>query len=237
MAVREYRERIDIAQLTNDDLYKRYRVNHATLAYIIAQLDAALAPNTDRSHSLSTGYKVLITLRYLATGVIQLNTGDLHSVAQSSVSRAVSQTLDALSSQNVVRRHIRFPTTIESLNRNKQGFFHIARFPNVIGVIDGTHVQIQAPSIDEPMYVNRMGYHSINTQIVFDHNDMIMDVVARWPGSTHDSRILRGSGLWQVFDRNLLPQNDHFLLGDSGYPCKRWLLTPYVRPANNAQEA
>ncbi|XP_052226180.1 putative nuclease HARBI1 [Dreissena polymorpha] len=87
------------------------------------------------------------------------------------------------------------------------------------------------------MYVNRMGYHSINTQIVFDHNDMIMDVVARWPGSTHDSRILRGSGLWQVFDRNLLPQNDHFLLGDSGYPCKRWPLTPYVRPANNAQEA
>ncbi|XP_052256779.1 uncharacterized protein LOC127861985 isoform X2 [Dreissena polymorpha] len=103
MAVREYRERIDIAQLTNDDLYKRYRVNHATLAYIIAQLDAALAPNTDRSHSLSTGYKVLITLR----------------------------------------------------------------FPNVIGVIDGTHVQIQAPSIDEPMYVNRMGYHSINTQVMF----------------------------------------------------------------------
>ncbi|KAH3736500.1 hypothetical protein DPMN_043070 [Dreissena polymorpha] len=76
MAVREYRERIDIAQLTNDDLYKRYRVNHATLAYIIAQLDAALAPYNDRSHSLSTGYKVLITLRYLATGVIQLNTGD-----------------------------------------------------------------------------------------------------------------------------------------------------------------
>ena len=128
MAVREYRERIDIAQLTNDDLYKRYRVNHATLAYIIAHLDAALAPNTDRSHSLSNGYKVWITLRYLATGVIQLNTGDLHSVAQSSVSRAVSQTLDALSSQNVVRRHIRFPTTIESLNRNKQGFFHIARY-------------------------------------------------------------------------------------------------------------
>ncbi|KAH3715991.1 hypothetical protein DPMN_058707 [Dreissena polymorpha] len=79
MAVHEYRERMDIAQLTNDDMYKRYRVNHAILAYIIAQLDAALAPNTDRNHSLSTGYKVLITLRYLATGVIQLNTGDLHS--------------------------------------------------------------------------------------------------------------------------------------------------------------
>ncbi|KAH3711441.1 hypothetical protein DPMN_071110 [Dreissena polymorpha] len=58
MAVREYRERMDIAQLTNDVLYKRYRVNHTTLAYIIVQLDAALAPNSDRSHSLSTGYNL-----------------------------------------------------------------------------------------------------------------------------------------------------------------------------------
>ncbi|KAH3802839.1 hypothetical protein DPMN_156529 [Dreissena polymorpha] len=72
--------------------------------------------------------------------MIQLNTGDLHSVAQSSVSRAVSQTLYALSSPNV--------------------------FPNVIGVIDGTRLQIEAPSIDEPMYVNRMEYHSISTQVL-----------------------------------------------------------------------
>ncbi|KAH3752932.1 hypothetical protein DPMN_187558 [Dreissena polymorpha] len=54
MAVRKYRERMDFAQLTNDEFYKRYRVNHATLTYSIAQLDAALAPNTDRSHGLST---------------------------------------------------------------------------------------------------------------------------------------------------------------------------------------
>ncbi|KAH3831955.1 hypothetical protein DPMN_105228 [Dreissena polymorpha] len=30
------------------------------------------------AYLLATTYKVLITLRYLATGVIQLNTGDLH---------------------------------------------------------------------------------------------------------------------------------------------------------------
>jgi len=35
---------MDFAHLTNDELHKRYCVNHPTLAYIIAQLDAALAP-------------------------------------------------------------------------------------------------------------------------------------------------------------------------------------------------
>lgn len=38
-------------------------------------------------------------------------------------------------------------------------------FPNVIGVIDCTHIRIQAPSVNENDYVNRKGYHSINIQV------------------------------------------------------------------------
>ena len=34
--------------------------------------------------------------------------------------------------------------------------------------IDGTHVRIQSPSNNEPNYVNRKGYHSVNVQIVCD---------------------------------------------------------------------
>ncbi|KAH3727240.1 hypothetical protein DPMN_053170 [Dreissena polymorpha] len=74
---------MDYLHLTNDELQKKYRVNHPTLQYLIDQLDAALRPKTDRSHGLSTGYKLLITLRYLSTSVIQLS--GLHSVAQFSV--------------------------------------------------------------------------------------------------------------------------------------------------------
>ncbi|KAK0147928.1 putative nuclease HARBI1 [Merluccius polli] len=98
----------------------------------------------------------------------------------------------------------------------------------------------------------------INTQIVFDATFNILDVVAKWPGSTHDSRILMGSGLRQLFERHrvgyqlgvLLVRNESglrqlferhhvpvgcHLLGDSGYPCKTWLLTPYLNPQPGAQ--
>ena len=61
------------------------------------------------------------------------------------------------------------------------------------GAIDGTH--IFAPSIDEDVFINRKKVHSINTQIAFDATFNILDVVAKWPGSTHDPRILMGSGL------------------------------------------
>ena len=81
----------------------------------------------------------------------------------------------------------------------------IAGMPGVVGVIDGTNIQIIAPSIDEDVFVNRKKVHSINTQIAFDATFNILDVVAKWPGSTHDPRILMGSGLRQLFERHHVP--------------------------------
>lgn len=40
-------------------------------------------------------------------------------------------------------------------------------YPNVIGLIDGTHVPLAVvPNEVENGYVNHKGFHSINTQIV-----------------------------------------------------------------------
>jgi hypothetical protein len=43
-----------------------------------------------------------------------------------------------------------------------------------LGCIDGTHVPIQAPVDDEPSFVNRKGFHSINVQGICDHNSKYM---------------------------------------------------------------
>ena len=53
--------------------------------------------------------------------------------------------------------------------------------------------------------------HSINTQIVFDACYNILDIVAKWPGSTHDSWILMESGLTQLFEQMPLLLAIHFL--------------------------
>ena len=116
----------------------------------------------------------------------------------------------------------------------KREFIQVAGFSDVIGVIDGTHVKILAPKEFEAEYVNRKRQHSINVQIVFDKNFRILDIVAQWPGSTHDARILRESGLHAAFERGIIPAGCH-LLGDSGYPSKRWLLTPFLRPQPGPQ--
>lgn len=66
--------------------------------------------------------------------------------------------------------------------------------PNIIGVIDGTHIPIIAPPENNPetpghLYVNRKGYHSLNVLAITDANCKIIYADARFPGSVHDSAI------------------------------------------------
>ena len=109
------------------------------------------------------------------------------------------------------------------------------KIPNIFGLIDSTQIRIIGPSTNEDHYINRKGFHSINTQIVCDHKNVITNVSAKWPGSVHDSTVLQNSSLWDHYVR---PRADGqraamgLLLGDSGYPCKNWLLTPYKVPIN-----
>ena len=38
-------------------------------------------------------------------------------------------------------------------------------------------------------FINRKQFYSVNVQAVCDSNALITNIVARWPGVTHDSRI------------------------------------------------
>ncbi|XP_071110025.1 putative nuclease HARBI1 [Haliotis cracherodii] len=227
--------RRDVLQIYSDkELIRRYRLNKSGIEYVTGLIADKICPSTSRSHAMTGTEKVVATLRYFATGKMQLCNGDDLGLSQSSVSRAIEQTVSALSDAEIASQFIHFPTTQGCIRRNQAAFYNIAHFPGVVGVIDGSHVQIIAPSVDEPSYVNRKQYHSINTQLVFDPNNMIIDLVAKWPGSTHDSRILTESGLHILFERHIVPTGCH-LLGDSGYPCRNWLLTPYLRPNPGSQ--
>ncbi|KAL4126786.1 hypothetical protein QTP88_010995 [Uroleucon formosanum] len=92
------------------------------------------------------------------------------------------------------------------------------KFPQVIGVIDCTHIRIQFPCQDiGEQYRNRKGYFSFNVQVVCNSNLEITDNVARWPGSVHDSTIFDNSSVLAKLENNEF--GDCYILGDGGYPC------------------
>lgn len=83
------------------------------------------------------------------------------------------------------------------------------------------------------LYRNRKGYFSINIQVVINARLEIIDVVARWPGSTHDSTIFHHSRIKSLFEENRF--SDGLLLGDSGYPNLSYLMTPLRNPTTPAE--
>ena len=54
----------------------------------------------------------------------------------------------------------------------------------------------------------------------------------RWPGSTHDSRIFDNSFIRAKFENN---EMSGLLLGDQGYACRRYLMTPLRNPDSQAE--
>lgn len=111
-------------------------------------------------------------------------------------------------------------------------FYNVAKFPCFIGPIDCTHIKIQSLGKFYTLQVHksscniikeqqklggntgeiyRNGYFSMNVQAICQANLSISNVVARWPGSAHDSTIFSNSRAHAEFERGIYSNN--YLLG------------------------
>jgi len=177
--------------------------------------------------------QLLVTLRFFATGTFQLVVGDTFSINKSTVCRTVHRVTRVIASLH--DKFIQFPTTTEECRQIMQIFYGTSGLPGVIGAIDCTHIPIQSPGGDDgENYRNRKGYFSINTQLVCDTTGYISNVVARWPGSVHDSTIFDNCQLRALFETRKL---EGCLVGDGGYACRSYMLTPINNPATPPQKA
>ena len=168
---------------------------------------------------------LLCALRFFATGNLQTVNGDLIGIHQTTVSRIINCVSTA-----ILQQLPRFISFSQNLHETKRDFMNYSRIPSIIGAIDGTHVPIISPGGDNAeLFRCRKGYFSINVQCVCDSKGNFTDIVCRWPGATHDSTIFENSRLCHLLENNEL---NGLLLGNSAYPCRRYLLTPVLNPTN-----
>ncbi|XP_066575647.1 putative nuclease HARBI1 [Amia ocellicauda] len=224
---RVFRDHNDFLANDADWLISRFRFPRA----VLLELCAELGPDLERETARRCAFTRSPT--FLATGSFQRELADCSGISQSSLSRAMPAVWDGIIRMSI--SYIRFPyDTVDQPNIKAQ-FAAIASFPNVIGAIDCTHIAIKAPSEEEFAYVNRKHFHSINVQIICDAQMRLTNIVARWPGSTHDSYIFTNSMVGMRLQAGRV--RDGWLLGDRGYPLKTWLLTPLTNPQTDQERS
>ena len=148
-------------------------------------------------------------------------------MSKSTVSVAVDEILEIVVS--TADEWIRFPTSQAELDEAKREFRNRGGvIPNVIGVIDCSHMRIKRPAhqFGPDTYIGRPNVPTINVQATVDAKERFTNVECAFPGSVHDARIYRVSDVFAFMSR--APQAANcVLLGDEGYPISPWLLTPY----------
>ncbi|XP_036346790.1 protein ALP1-like [Rhagoletis pomonella] len=120
---------------------------------------------------------------------------------------------------------IKWPTG-EAVEDTTRKFLQRKKVPGVIGAIDCTHITINAPKKDKHIYFDRKRNYSLVLQGIVDADMKFIDIYCGEPGSYHDFRVLKRSAFYRKAENsveNLFP-NSTFILGDSAYPCKNYLI-------------
>jgi hypothetical protein len=120
-------------------------------------------------------YPITLSLTYSYT-FFQAVIGDLVNIHKSSVCRIIKRVCYEIA--KLRRKLITLPSTIEEIQQTKVGFYKMHKNPQVIGVINCTHIRIQSPCQDVgEQYRNRKFYFSFNVQAVCNSNLEITDTL------------------------------------------------------------
>lgn len=167
---RDYRRELadPLNHHSEEELRSQYRFGREGINVIVELLSDEIAPSTRRNHSLPA---------VASSSFLEVIGDTFLSYDKSTISQVVRQVTLALALK--VNDFAQFPTTASEWDEIKHGHFRIGGFPSAIGCTDGTHVQIEAPSQNEPDFVNRKGFHSVNVQAIYNHegNSKHVDVI------------------------------------------------------------
>ncbi|XP_034836283.1 putative nuclease HARBI1 [Maniola hyperantus] len=217
-----YMQSLDDAEFTF-----RFRLSKSAVNTLLTQLMPLVRVTSTRNHGVSPLHQLLLTLRFYALGTMLISVADFVGVSASTAGRIVRDISIAIASL--------YDEYVVVDQQSAEKFYRIARFPRVLAAIDCTHIRIQSPChVIGEEFRNRKGYFSLNVQAICDADLKFMNVVARWPGSTHDATIFNNSVLRAQCDAGLF--GNRWMLGDSAYPNRSYLLTPVLNPVTEAEQ-
>ncbi|XP_011858462.1 PREDICTED: putative nuclease HARBI1 [Vollenhovia emeryi] len=220
-----FRPRINyFEELDEKRFVYRFRLSKQSVIMLLNRIQHRLEHVTNCNNAISPMVQLLVALRFYATGSLFVTMADFCGISKMSACRIVHRVSPVIASLS--EDFIRFPAQPDQIRQAQREFFEISGCIKVIGAIHcGENAELHR---------NRKGYFSINVQAIVNARLEIIDIVARWPGATHDSTIFDNSRIKASFEAGRF--GDGILLGDSGYPNLPYLMTPLNNPATASEQ-
>ena len=190
--------------------------------------------------------KVAITLRYLA-GASYLDLFMAYHVSPDYILVIISEVkrewfchekvLPFNYIRDVLGNRSRLETVAQQFGERSGGVLN-----GCIGAIDGWLVRIICPTRREVKnpgkYMSRKGFFSINVQVICDKKRRILWNYIGAKGSSHDSTVFKNSGLYQhmMKEADTLYENGLYLVGDSAYALRGFMMCPYDHATSGSAE-
>uniref|UniRef100_A0A1B6H8T0 DDE Tnp4 domain-containing protein n=1 Tax=Homalodisca liturata TaxID=320908 RepID=A0A1B6H8T0_9HEMI len=164
--------------------------------YLLSKIaDSIRGIDTAMRSCIGNEEKLLVTLRYLATGNSFVDLHHSYRLGVTTIKEIVSRVCSAL--WNILQKECLPEPTKGDWLRTAAEFEKRANFPNCLGAVDGKHIRIVKPQTVHHCTITTKNYFSIILMAVTDANYQFVYVDIGSYGKCGDSTIFQQSTLYQ----------------------------------------
>lgn len=172
---------------------------------------------TNKNRGWENFFEFMIFIFWIGSGCSYRVGSHAFGIARSTFCDLVHRKLDEII--KVRNQVIRFPDSQDEVIRMARAFKRKSKqgcMDRFVGCLDGSHVRVKCPKGQETSYYDRDHNYSVQMQGLSDDRCKFLNLFVGFPGSCHDSKVLRYSSLYL---KKLWPPEGYLIAGDSGYPC------------------
>eukprot|EP00794_Sanderia_malayensis_P007639 gene7639-8480_t len=200
----EYHSLYQELRLQDREYHYRYlRMSKERFDHLFSLLETEITKrDTKFRKAIPARARLVVTLRYLATGCSQQTLSYAFRFGRSSACKIISEVCNALYFK-LSPLYLTAPSNATGWKAIADDFSKIWNMPHVIGAIDGKHISIDCPKKSGSEDYNHKGFYSIVLLAICDARYNLTAIDAGRFGSNNDS------------------------VGDEIFPLKQWLMRPF----------
>ena len=185
---------------------------------------------------ISPQERLILTLRFLASGDSQQSLSFAFRLGKATVSKAIFETTQAIWIA-LKNNYLQCPSSENEFIKLAKEFEREWDFPNCLGALDGKHVAIECPRGSGSAYFNYKKFFSIVIMALCDAKYTFTMVDIGGYGRDNDAAIFEESQFGRGFAQSKVPIPNpttrrqftlpYVIVGDDIFPLKPWLLKPF----------